>query len=575
MGRIIGIDLGTTTSEVAHIKNGKPEIITNKEGERITPSVLSIKNGELLIGTSAKTNYVIKPEDSIIEVKRLMGTNEKVKMAGKEYLPEEASALILKYLKEFAEEALDEEVTEAVITVPANFNDLQRNATKKAGELAGLKVERIINEPTAAAMAYGLDHMEDDSKILVYDLGGGTFDVTVLELFTGILDVKASRGNNSLGGKDFDERLINYILSIGKKEYDTDLSKNVNVLSRIKDAAEKCKKELSFAQSSSVNLMYLAQDKDGQPINLELDITRQEFQDMIKDLVSSTIDTVNETLRAANYTADDIDIVLLVGGSTRVPLVKDVLKGIFGDKVKSTVSPDEVVALGAAIQAGIKNEEIKSEDGLIVADTCNYTMGISVLRILDNNEAIDGVFDPILTRDTKIPCAEKKIYYTVNNGQTEMNIRVYQGENEFVRDNTQIGEFELTGIPDDLAGAQSVEVEFKYNLNGILEVTAVVQSNGNRVQGVIDTSKAFGENRPSATEENASNDSVDNWTSYPLAVVVEDTIILAEKRKEKLNGKFAVKIDDLVKKLKQAVIDGNKDLVNKLDDEITDLLFDL
>lgn len=570
MGRIIGIDLGTTTSEIAYIKDGKPEVIINKEGLRITPSIVSIKKGEVLVGNIAKKNFIVSPLDSVKEVKRLMGTNEMVKMAGKEYAPEEVSAMILKNLKESAEAYLGETVTEAVITVPANFNDLERNATKKAGELAGLKVERIINEPTAAAMAYGIDNMECESKVLVYDLGGGTFDVTVLELFEGILDVKSSRGNNQLGGKDFDDKIVDFIVNNIKVEQGIDVRNDANAMSRIKETAEEIKKDLSTMDSTEVNLMYLTMDSDGRPVNVQFDITRKEFENMIIDLVNSTKDTIAEALEAAKYTVSDIDTVLLIGGSTRVPLVKNLVTNMFGDKVTSRINPDEAVALGAAVQAGIKNGDIKSEDGLVVTDVCSCTMGIEITRGTANNQYIDGVFDPIIYKDSKIPCIEKSTYSTLNDNQTSILIQVYQGDGSFVYENTKIGEFNLSGIPQAPAGEEEVEVQFKYNLNGILEVSATVLSNGKSIQGTIDTSKLYEMNKTSSNSLN-----VDSWSEYPLADSIRDTINLAERRKSKVNPKFISKIDKMIEELKMAVINNDSNLVSRLDSELTDLLFDL
>lgn len=570
MGRIIGIDLGTTTSEIAYIKNGKPEIIISKEGARIIPSVVSVKNGEILVGVSAKKNYAGNPENTVTEIKRLMGTSGTVSMAGKDYLSEDISAIILKSLKEAAEISLGEEVTEAVITVPANFNDLERSATKRAGEKAGFIVERIINEPTAAAMAYGIDNMEDDSKILVYDLGGGTFDVTVLELFEGILDVKASRGNNRLGGKDFDNKIVEFIVSKIKEEYGIDVTKDEKVMGRVNAVAEEVKKDLTNMSTTEINLMYLISDSEGNPINVQIEINRNEFEEMIFDLVMSTKNTIMEALEASKYKINDIEKVLVVGGSTRIPLVKKMINDIFGDKIKSGLNPDEAVALGAAVQAGIKNNEIKSEDCLVVTDTCYFTMGIEIIKII-NNKDIEGVFDPLIYKDSKMPAIEKRTYITANDYQTSMLIQVYQGDGAFVKDNIKIGEVELDGIPEGPRGQESIEVEFRYNLNGILEVSTTILSNGKRVDKLIDTSKLYIDSNQIVNESK----NLDAWDTYPLASLVNDTISLAERRMQKLNPKFASKVEELINKIKEAVINNNKELASKLDNELTDLLFDL
>lgn len=570
MGRIIGIDLGTTTSEIAYIKNGKPEIIISKEGARIIPSVVSIKNGEILVGVSAKKNYAANPENTVTEIKRLMGTSGMVSMDGKDYLPEDISAIILKSLKEAVEIALGEEVTEAVITVPANFNDLERSATKRAGEKAGFIVERIINEPTAAAMAYGIDNMEDDSKILVYDLGGGTFDVTVLELFEGILDVKASRGNNKLGGKDFDNKIVEFIVSKIKEEYSVDVTKDERVMARVNAVAEEVKKDLTNMSTAEINLMYLISDSEGNPINVEIEINRNEFEEMIFDLVMSTKNTIMEALEASKYTINDIEKVLVVGGSTRVPLVKKMINDIFGDKIKSGLNPDEAVALGAAVQAGIKNNEIKSEDCLVVTDTCYFTMGVEIIKTI-NNKDVEGVFDPLIYKDSKMPAIEKTTYITANDYQTSMLVQVYQGDGAFVKDNIKIGEVELDGIPEAPRGQEEIEVEFRYNLNGILEVSTTILSNGKRVDKLIDTSKVYVDANQIVNESK----NLDVWDTYPLASLVSDTIELAERRMQKINPKFASKVKELINKIKEAVINNNKELASNLDNELTDLLFDL
>ena len=442
MGNIIGIDLGTTTSEVAYIKDGQPVIIGNEKycDGNIMPSVVTIKKDEIIVGKKAKRQMLIRPEITVSEVKRLMGTNEKIVINEKEYLPQQISAIILKELKEMAEEKIGK-VDEAIITVPANFNDIQRAATKEAAQIAGLKVERIINEPTAAAMYYGLENIGKEAKILVYDLGGGTFDCTVLELFSGIMDVKASRGDNLLGGKDFDNRIEEYVLEYISKNTEVNIKKlSKKKKSEIKETAEEAKKDLSVSNSTDIIINNLGIDKEGESIDIEFELSRDEFNNLTKDLIERTEVIVGETLLASGITGKDIDIVLLVGGSSRMVAVSDMLKKSFGDKIISSVNADEAVALGAAVQAGIKDSKISSESGLIVTDVCSYTLGVAV----EENE-----FSPIIKRDMKLPVIKSEIYVTSSDDQERVNIRVYQGEEKLTDDNMFVGNFVIDGIPKE------------------------------------------------------------------------------------------------------------------------------
>ena len=576
MGRIIGIDLGTTTSEISYINNGKPEIIINNLGDRITPSVVHLdEDGDFVVGKYAKEKAPLNPDSTIKEVKRLMGSDNKVLMRGKEYRPEEISAAILRDLKSYAEDYLGEEVTEAVITVPANFNEFQRRATQKAGELAGLKVERIINEPTAAALAYGINNMENDEKILVYDIGGGTFDVTVLELFEGIINVKSSRGNNRLGGKDFDERITQYIVEDFKNKHGIDLSDNEICMSRIKDAAEKAKIELTSLKSTEITIPFIAMSQ-GKPISLNISLTRAKFEELIRDLVESTKVQVNEALKAAGFDISDINVVLAVGGSSRVPCIKELLKGIFPGKVKNSINPDEAVSLGASIQAGMKNEEIKSENGLILNDVCNYSLGI---------EVIGGRFDSIIMRDTIVPCIKKSNYTTVHDMQTEILVQIYQGESKFAIENIKLGELEVTDIPEGPEGKENVEVQFKYNLNGMLEVTATVLSTGKQFFKTVDTlnnnsinksmSDDLNQDYQNSGSYNGNNTYSDGQDTSSLEALVKGTIQLAQNKLKTASPMDAEKIRVLLNKLKGAVASNNAELTEKYDDELTDLLFEL
>lgn len=571
MGRIIGIDLGTTTSEISYINNGKPEIIINNLGDRITPSVVHLdEDGDFIVGKYAKEKAPLNPDSTVKEVKRFMGFENKVLMRGKEYSPEEISAAILRNLKSYAEDFLGEDVTEAVITVPANFNEFQRRATQKAGEIAGLKVERIINEPTAAALAYGINNMENDEKILVYDIGGGTFDVSVLELFEGIINVKSSRGNNRLGGKDFDERIAKYIVDDFRNKHGIDLSENEICTSRIKEAAEKAKIELTSLKSTEITIPFIAMAK-GAPVSLNMTLTRAKFEELIQDLVESTKVQVNEALKAAGFDISDINVVLAVGGSSRVPCIKELLKTMFTGKVKNSINPDEAVSLGASIQAGMKSEEIKAEDGLILNDVCNYSLGI---------ELIGGRFDSIIMRDTIVPCIKKGNYTTVHDMQTEILVQIYQGESKFAIENIKLGELEVTDIPEGPEGEESVEVQFKYNLNGMLEVTATILSTGKQFFKTVDTLNNSNINNGINDDINErnnheNNNNSENNDASGLESLVKGTIQLAQNKLKNASPSDAEKIRALLNKLKGAVASNNAELTEKYDDELTDLLFDL
>ena len=473
---IIGIDLGTTTSEIAYIKDGKPVIIEDEFSKKIIPSVVGIINDEAKAGTFAYNNMIIDSKNFTTEFKRYLGEKDKfIKLNEEQFTPLELSAILLRKLKETAEEFLGEKVIEAVITVPANFNSYQRQLTQQAAKLAGLYVERIINEPTAAAMAYGIENIDEESKILVYDLGGGTFDVTVLEMFCGILEVKSSRGNNSLGGKDFDELIENHLVSYINKMEKVNLYNDIEsehelirVKSYIKKVAKKAKEELSSLESTLIDLSDLVNIKN-KTISMEIYFTRKTLEELIRDLVVSTKDVVEEALKASNYEKNDIDIVLLVGGSTKIPLVKDTVKKMFPGKIKDGINPDEAVALGAAVQAGIKSNQIDSKTGLIVTDKCNYNLGTSIVKVIGDKE-IDDIFDLLIPVDSSIPCGGKNYYTTSYDNQTSVDIDVYEGYDKFVYNNTKIASFTIDGIPQAPKGVQQIGVEFRYNLNGVLEV---------------------------------------------------------------------------------------------------------
>ncbi|OPX50393.1 Hsp70 family protein [Clostridium thermobutyricum] len=568
MGNIIGIDLGTTTSEVAYIKDGHPVIIGNEKycDGNIMPSVVTIKKDEIIVGKKAKRQMLIRPEITVSEIKRLMGTNEKIVINEKEYLPQQISAIILKELKEMAEEQIGK-VDEAVITVPANFNDIQRAATKEAAQIAGLKVERIINEPTAAAMYYGLENIGKEAKILVYDLGGGTFDCTVLELFSGIMDVKASRGDNLLGGKDFDNRIEEYILEYISKNTEVNIEKlSKKKKSEIKETAEEAKKDLSVSNSTDIIINNLGIDKEGESIDIEFEFSRDRFNQLTKDLIEKTEVIVGETLLASGITGKDIDIVLLVGGSSRMVAVSDMLKKSFGDKIISSVNADEAVALGAAVQAGIKDSKISSESGLIVTDVCSYTLGVAV----EENE-----FSPIIKRDMKLPIIKSEIYVTSSDDQERVNIRVYQGEEKLTDDNMFVGNFVIDGIPKKKAGEEKVEVTFEYDLNGMLDVSVEVLSTGKKKHKLMAVERLNEKDIEDLSKDINIKQKNLTWKDSELYNIVSVSISVAKDKFEKMDSKTLENVNSIISEMKTAIENEDKDKVTKLDDTLTDILFDI
>ncbi|WP_409297594.1 molecular chaperone DnaK [Peribacillus sp. SCS-26] len=546
MSKIIGIDLGTTNSCVSVLEGGEPKVIPNPEGNRTTPSVVAFKNGERQVGEVAKRQSITNP-NTIISIKRHMGTSHKETIEGKEYSPQEVSAIILQYLKGYAEEYLGEKVTKAVITVPAYFNDAERQATKDAGQIAGLEVERIINEPTAAALAYGLDKMDEDQTILVFDLGGGTFDVSILELGDGVFEVKATAGDNKLGGDDFDQVIIDYLVEQFRKENGIDLSKDKMALQRLKDAAEKAKKDLSGVTSTQISLPFITAGDAG-PLHLEVTLSRAKFDEISSSLVERTMGPTRQAMKDAGLTPAEIDKVILVGGSTRIPAVQEAIRKAVGKEPSKGVNPDEVVAMGAAIQGGVLTGDVKD---VVLLDVTPLSLGI---------ETMGGVFTRLIDRNTTIPTSKSQVFSTAADSQTAVDIHVLQGERPMASDNKTLGRFQLSDIPPAPRGVPQIEVSFDIDKNGIVSVRAKDLGTNKEQTITIKSSSGLSEDEIQRmvreAEENADADK-QRKEEVELRNEADQLVFQTEKTMKDLEGKVdeaeTAKAEEAKEALKAAI----------------------
>ncbi len=570
MGKIIGIDLGTTNSCVAVMEGGEAVVIPNAEGNRTTPSVVAFsKNGERLVGQIAKRQAVTNPENTVISIKRDMGTNKKVNIEGDEFTPQEISAMILQKLKADAENYLGTTVNQAVITVPAYFSDSQRQATKDAGKIAGLEVLRIINEPTAAALAYGMDKEDADSKIMVYDLGGGTFDVSILDIGDGVFEVLATSGNNRLGGDDFDQKIIDYLVAEFKKSNGIDLSTDKMAMQRLKEAAEKAKIELSGVQQTQINLPFITADSTG-PKHLDITLTRSKFEELIRDLVESTSGPVNQALKDAGISASDLHKILLVGGSTRVPAVQELVKRITGKEPDKGINPDECVAIGAAIQGGVLSGDVKD---LVLLDVTPLSLGI---------ETYGGVFTKLIERNTTIPTKKSQIFSTAADGQTSVEIHVLQGEREMAAYNKTLGRFQLTGIPAAPRGVPQIEVTFDIDANGIVHVSAKDMATGNEQNVAItassnlsdeDIEKAVKDAEAHASEDKKKKEEIEARNNAESLVYNSEKTL--KDLGDKISGEEKAKVEAEIANVKKALEGTDIENIKQATEKLTTAFYEI
>ena len=570
MGKIIGIDLGTTNSCVSVMEGGEPVVIPNAEGNRTTPSVVAFsKNGERLVGQIAKRQAVTNPDNTVISIKRKMGTSDKVKIEGDDFSPQEISAMILQKLKADAENYLGTTVTQAVITVPAYFSDSQRQATKDAGKIAGLEVLRIINEPTAAALAYGMDKEEQDQKIMIYDLGGGTFDVSILDIGDGVFEVLATNGDTHLGGDDFDNAIIDYLVDEFKKAQGIDLKQDKMAMQRLKEAAEKAKIELSGIQQTQINLPFITADSSG-PKHLDVSLSRSKFEELIHDLVERTAGPVRQALQDAGITTDKLHKVLLVGGSTRVPAVQEMVKKITGKEADKGINPDECVAIGAAIQGGVLSGDVKD---LVLLDVTPLSLGI---------ETYGGVFTKLIERNTTIPTKKSQVFSTAGDGQTSVEVHVLQGEREMAQFNKTLGRFQLTGIPPAPRGVPQIEVTFDIDANGIVHVSAKDQASGNEQKVSITASTNLSEDDINqAIKDAEAHAAEDKKRKEEIEVKNNAESLVYNSQKtlddlgDKISGEEKAKVETEIEAVKKALETNNTDTIKDATDKLTKVFYEL